>query len=106
MMMFDTQVKEALITLGIVVAVVFITTPRGKGGIPKPDVAPKQELKDKENAMIALDAFMSAVENRESAKNLNALNNELANTYGLRVYKSGNQFVARTLEGKDVLMAK
>jgi len=106
-MMFTTEVKEALIVLGVVLGVVWLTTPKGaKGGIPKPDVAPNTEIKDKENAMVALDAYMSAVENRENSKNLNLLNQELAKTYGLRVYKNGQHFVARNMEGKDILVAK
>lgn len=106
-MMFTTEVKEALIVLGIVLGVVWLTTPKGaKSGIPKPDVAPNAEIKDKENAMVALDAYMSAVENRENSKNLNLLNQELAKTYGLRVYKNGQHFVARNMEGKDILVAK
>jgi len=105
--MFTTEVKEALIVLGIVLGVVWLTTPKGaKSGIPKPDVAPNAEIKDKENAMVALDAYMSAVENRENSKNLNLLNQELAKTYGLRVYKNGQHFVARNMEGKDILVAK
>lgn len=103
----ETSTKEALIVLAIVLGVIIISSPKGLSAkLLKPDKADAKEVSNKENAMIALDAFMSAVENKESAKNLNALNQELGKKYGLRVYRSGKGFVARDAQGKDILYAK
>jgi hypothetical protein len=89
------------------VAVLYVTTPKGKGSlIPKPDTAPASELATKENAMIALDAYINATKAGETSSNLNALNNELASQYGLRVYKQGEIFVARDSSGTDILKGK
>ena len=107
MINISTQAKEALIVFGIAVAVLYVTTPKGKGSlIPKPDTAPASELATKENAMIALDAYISASKAGETSSNLNALNNELASQYGLRVYKQGEIFVARNSSGTDILKGK
>lgn len=103
----DIRTKEALIVAGISLAVVYLTMPKSKTSkIPKPDTADKSELTQKENARIALDAFMNAVGNQESTRNLQMLNNELAKTYGLRVYRKGKYFVAKDSAGKEVLYAK
>jgi hypothetical protein len=56
--------------------------------------------------MIALDAYISASKAGETSSNLNALNNELASQYGLRVYKQGEIFVARNASGTDILKGK
>jgi hypothetical protein len=99
--------KEALIIGGIVITILIITLPKvKKNAIPKPETASKDDVKEKENARISLDAYMDAVQAGESTKNLNALNNELANTYGLRVYQKNGYFIARNLEGKDILAGK
>ena len=56
--------------------------------------------------MIALDAYVNASKAGESSANLNALNNELASQYGLRVYKQGDIYIARNSSGTDVLKGK
>jgi hypothetical protein len=107
MINISTQTKEALIVFGIAVAVIYVTTPKGKSSlIPKPDVAPAKELANKENALIALDAYVSASKAGEGSKALNALNNELASQYGLRVYKQGNIYTAKDSSGKAILKGK
>jgi hypothetical protein len=107
MMNISTQTKEALIIFGVALADLYITTPKGKGSlIPKPDTAPATELATKENAMIALDAYVNASKAGESSANLNALNNELASQYGLRVYKQGGIYIARNSSGTDILKGK
>lgn len=108
MMNISTQMKEALIMLGIVAVVVYVATPKGtkSNKISKPDVADDKELTQKENARVALDAFMTAVESKETPANLQKLNNELAQTYGLRVYRNGKYFVAKDSAGQEILYAK
>jgi hypothetical protein len=109
MVQLTTRTKEAIIVGAIVIAVLFITLPKGKSkkrGIPAPDTADKAELTQKENAQVALDAFMTAVENRENTRTLQQLNNELAQTYGLRVYRKGQYFIAKDATGKEILYAK
>jgi len=106
-MNISTPTKEALIIGGIVVTILLITLPKAKKNmIPKPETASPNDIKEKENARISLDAYMDAVQGGESAKNLNTLNNELANEYGLRVYKKDGYYIARNLEGKDILAGK
>lgn len=103
----EIRAKEALIIAGISLALIFVTMPKGKSSkIPKPDVADKDEVTQKENARIALDAFMNAVDNKENTRTLQQLNNQLAQTYGLRIYKKGNYFVAKDSTGKEILYAK
>lgn len=107
MINISTQTKEALIIFGVALAVIYVTTPKGKGSlIPKPDTAPASEVSTKENAMIALDAYVSASRAGEKSSALNALNNELASQYGLRVYKQNDIFIARDSSGKDILKGK
>jgi|688.fasta_scaffold395554_4 hypothetical protein len=107
MINISTQTKEALIVFGIAIAVIYLTTPKSKGSlIPKPDVAPANELANKENALIALDAYVSASKAGESSKALNALNNELASQYGLRVYKQDGIYTAKDSSGKAILKGK
>jgi len=108
----NIRVKEALIALGVVAGIVYMTMPKGASGkgkiskISKPEVADDAEISQKENARIALDAFISAVENKESMRTLQQLNQELAQTYGLRIYKQGQYFVAKDSAGKEILYAK
>ena len=106
--MINNQLKEALIVLGVTLVVISITMPKGKAknAIPKPETADNKELGIKENARIALDAYITAVENRESSRNLQTLNNELAQTYGLRVYRNGKYYVAKASSGKEILYGK
>lgn len=103
----STEAKEAAIVFATVVAVVYIFTPKSaRSLVPKPAKATKAEFAQKENAMIALDAYMTAVENGEKPTALNALNQELGKTYGLRVYKTPKGYVARDSKGTDILYAK
>lgn len=103
----EIRLKEALIVAGISLALIYITMPKSKKSkIPKPDVADKSEVTQKENARIALDAFMTAVENKENTRALQQLNNQLAQTYGIRIYRKGAYFVAKDSTGKEILYAK
>jgi hypothetical protein len=111
MIELTTRNKEALIVGGIVLAVLFITLPKGKdkkkiSNIPAPETADQAEITQKENAQIALDAYMTAVENRESTRSLQQLNNELAKTYGLRIYRAGKYYVAKDAKGNEILYGK
>jgi hypothetical protein len=104
----DIRVKESLLIAGISAATIYLTMPRGKktSKIKKPDTADKSEVTQKENARIALDAYINAVDAKENARVLQQLNNQLASTYGLRVYKQGQYFVAKDSSGKEILYAK
>ena len=103
----DIRIKEALIVAGVSLALIYVFMPKGKSSkIPKPEVAEKGEIEQKENARVALDAFMTAVENKENTRNLQQLNNQLAKSYGLRIYKKGEYFVAKDATGKEILYAK
>jgi hypothetical protein len=108
----NIRVKEALIALGVVAGIVYMTMPKSSSAngkinkIAKPEVADDTEMSEKENARIALDAFITAVENKESMRRLQQLNQELAQTFGLRVYKQGAYYVAKDSTGREILYAK
>lgn len=100
------KLRDGLIVGGIAIVLLFILVPRKKG-IKKLPTNGDTKADNVQNARVVLDAFMNAMEAGENASALNELNKEFVKEYGLKVFKnkSGN-FVARTLDGKDVLMVK
>jgi hypothetical protein len=60
-----------------------------------------------QNAKVVLDAYLNAVEAKETPQALNKLNSIFAQEYQLKVQKNAQgKYVARTLSGEDVLMVK
>lgn len=98
--------KNAIAIVGITIALYFVLMPRKKG-YGKPDKATNDEVSQKQNARTILDAYLNAVDANEPASELTKLNALFAEEYSMKVYrtKSGG-YVARTLSGKDVLIAK
>ena len=106
-MTISQNLKEGLIIVGIVAVGLFILLPRNKKGVSSPKVADNGKLKNMDNAKIVLDAYLNAMEAGEKKAELDKLNSIFADEYGLRVFKTkSGKYVARTLDGKDVLMTK
>ncbi len=102
------QVQHGLIILGIVVLGYVLLIPRNKKSKNNsPKVAEDSKLKNLQNARVVLDAYLNAVEAKESPQALNKLNGIFAQEYNLKVMKnSQGKYVARTLSGEDILMVK
>ena len=101
------NVKEGLIIVGIVAVGLYFLLPRNKKGIKSPKVADDGKLKNIDNAKVVLDAYLNAMEAGEKKAQLDKLNTIFADEYGLRVFRSKDgKFVARTIDGQDVLMTK
>ena len=106
-MTIPQNIKEGLIIVGIVVVGLWILLPKAKKGINSPKVADDKKLKDIDNAKVVLDAYLNAVEAKETPQALNKLNGIFAQEYQLKVQKNAQgKYVARTLSGEDVLMVK
>jgi hypothetical protein len=102
----NQNLKDGLIIVGVVALALFILLPR-KRGIALPKEAEANKVKQKENARIILDAYLDAIDARESKTNLDKLNNMFVEEYGMRVVRTKDgKYVARTMSGEDVLMVK
>lgn len=106
-MTISQNLKEGLIIIGIVAVGLYLLLPRNKKGVGAPKVADNSKLKNMDNAKVVLDAYLNAMEAGEKKSELDKLNSIFADEYGLRVFKTKNgKYVARTIDGKDVLMTK
>jgi hypothetical protein len=106
MMKLSPKMRDAGIIVGVTLVLLFLVYPRKKG-ILQPKVADTKKLDNLQNAQIILNAYINAVEAREKSSALNELNQEFIKQYGMKVVKnSSNKYVARTMDGKDVLMVK
>ena len=105
-MNISPKLRDGLIILGVAGVILLGVFPLKKG-ISKPKVADTKNVDNVTNARIILDAYLNAVEAGESIKALNELNQEFVKEYGMKVAKTkSGKFVARTTDGKDVLMVK
>lgn len=102
------QVQHGLIILGVVVLSYILLVPKNKKSKNNsPKVAEDSKLKNLQNARVVLDAYLNAVEAKESPQALNKLNSIFAQEYQLKVQKNAQgKYVARTLSGEDILMVK
>jgi hypothetical protein len=106
MMKLSPKMRDAGIIVGVTLVLLFLVYPRKKG-ILQPKVADTKKLDNLQNAQIILNAYINAVEAREKSSALNELNQEFIKQYGMKVVKNNsNKYVARTMDGKDVLMVK
>lgn len=106
MMEFSKEVKNAVIIAVATITLYMLLKPK-KGGFGKPMKATKDEISQKQNARTILDAYLNAVDAKESSTALQKLNAIFAEEYSMKVYKTkSGSYVARTLDGKDVLVAK
>jgi hypothetical protein len=105
-MEFSKEVKNAVIIAVATITLYMLLKPK-KNGISKPMKATKDELSQKQNARTILDAYLNAVDAKESPTALQKLNSIFADEYSMKVFKNkSGSYVARTLDGKDVLVAK
>lgn len=105
-MNISPKLRDGLIVGGVAIVILFFLIPRSKK-IKKVEGSATNNANNVQNARIVLDAFMSALEAGENAQALNELNKEFVKEFQLKVYKNKEgKYVARTLDGKDVLMVK
>ncbi len=103
------SLKEIAILLGITIGLVIVLSPkRPPKGYAAPKVAPEDKRGSlKENAQVALEAYTAAYDAKETPSKLAELNRYFIANYGIRVMKAmDDSFVAKTLDGKDILIAK
>jgi hypothetical protein len=106
MMNVSREWKNAIAIIGITVVIYLLVKPK-KNGLGKPEKATKDEIKRKSDARTILDAYINATEAGEKPSELSKLNSIFADEYGMKVFKTkSGGFVARTLDGKDVLIAR
>jgi len=105
-MNISPKLRDGLIVGALAIVLLFFIVPKGKKGVKKID-GNGNKADNVANARIVLDAYMNALEAGENAQALGELNKEFVKEYQLKVYKNTNgTYVARTLDGKDVLMVK
>lgn len=102
------RVQHGLVVLGIVVLGYILLVPKNKKSKNNsPKVAEDSKVKNLQNAKVVLDAYLNAVEAKETPQALNKLNSIFAQEYQLKVQKNAQgKYVARTLSGEDILMVK
>jgi len=107
-MNIPVRVQHGLVVLGVVVLGYILLVPKNKKSKNNsPKVAEDSKVKNLQNAKVVLDAYLNAVEARETPQALNKLNSIFAQEYQLKVQKNAQgKYVARTLSGEDVLMVK
>lgn len=98
--------KNAIAIVGITIVIYILVRPKNSG-LDKPQKATDDDIKKKQDARTILDAYINATESGESSSELNKLNSIFADEYSMKVYKTKDGgYVARTLNGKDILVAK
>lgn len=102
------RVQHGLVVLGVVVLGYILLVPKNKKSKNNnPKVAEDSKVKNLQNAKVVLDAYLNAVEAKETPQALNKLNSIFAQEYQLKVQKNAQgKYVARTLSGEDILMVK
>ena len=107
-MQIPVKVQHGLVILGVVVLGYILLVPKNKKSKNnRPKVAEDSKIKNLQNAKVVLDAYLNAVEAKETPQALNKLNSIFAQEYQLKVQKNAQgKYVARTLSGEDVLMVK
>lgn len=106
-MNISPKLRDGLIVGGIAIVILYFLIPRSKKALVAKVESNGDRADNVQNARIVLDAYMNALEAGENAQALGELNKEFVKEYQLKVFKNkdGN-YVARTLDGKDVLMVK
>jgi len=106
--MFDkTKIKYFIGIVAITGLLIFVLKPKDKSGIKTPSLADKKKIDEKENARIALDAYLNAVEAGENQQALLKLNAIMSEQFGIRVArKKDGTWVARSSDGRDILYVR
>jgi hypothetical protein len=102
--------RKTLIGIGLILAVAgagYFLVKKDVSPIAPPAKADESELELKRNAKMALNAYLDAVDAGESRQNLDKLNAILADEMKVRVAQNKQgKWVARSLDGKDILFVK
>ncbi len=101
----DKDTKTLLLALGLGFVILFLTRPKKddlKDKYSQPKVADDKLQKDKENAVISIQAMRDAITNGEDAKALNKLKDMILQDYGIKVVmnKKNQSLKALNKEGK------
>jgi hypothetical protein len=73
---------------------------------PEPKVADDKALKDKENAVIGLEAMRSAIDNKESKTELNKLSSMIFQDYGVKVMPNKKTGLLRAMSKDGKVLAE
>lgn len=105
----NKELKEVAVLVGLTVGLMVLLMPKGKPKtLSAPSVANDTKVNLKQNAEIALKAYTAAFDAKEPPSKLAELNRYFIANYGIRVYylSAEQKFVAKTLDGKNILEAK
>jgi hypothetical protein len=100
-MNIPVRVQHGLVILGVVVLGYILLVPKNKKSKNNsPKVAEDSKVKNLQNAKVILDAYLNAVEAKETPQALNKLNGIFAQEYQLKVQKmlKGNMSPEHCLE--------
>lgn len=103
--------RKTLIGIGIIAGIAtlgYFLFKKDIGKMSAPQKADGKDVELRQNAIIALNAYLDAKEKGEPEKELIRLNSILADEFKVRVAldRQSGKWVARTLDGKDILMVK
>ena len=73
---------------------------------PEPKLADDKALKDKENAIIGLEAMRSAMDNKESKSELNKLSSMIFQDYGIKVMPNKKTGLLRAMSKDGKVLAE
>lgn len=101
----DKDTKTLLLALGLGFVILFLTRPKKdnlEDKYSKPKEADSKLQKDKENAVISIQAMREAIKNGEDAKSLNKLKDMILQDYNIKIVmnKKNQSLKALNKEGK------
>ena len=107
--------KTLLITLAGAFALVYLLMPKNpkkssssssEPKYPEPKLADDKKLKDKENAVVALEAMRAAIDNKESKTELNKLSSIILQDYGVKVIPNKKTGLLRAMSKDGKVLAE
>jgi hypothetical protein len=107
--------KTLLISLAGAFALLYLLMPKkAKAGTstttgmkyPEPKLADDKLVKDKENAVIGLEAMRSAIDNKESKAELNKLSSMIFQDYGVKVMPNKKTGLLRAMSKEGKVLAE
>jgi hypothetical protein len=105
--------KTLLITLAGAFVLVYLLMPKNKSNsissepkYPEPKIADDKKLKDKENAVVALEGMRAAIDNKESKTELNKLSAIIFQDYGIKVIPNKKTGLLRAMSKDGKVLAE
>jgi hypothetical protein len=106
--------KTLVISLVGAFALLYLLMPKNKKGgassttakYPEPKLADNKLVQDKENATIGLQAMRSAVDNKESKKELDKLSSMIFQDYGVKVMLNKKTGLLRAMSKDGKVLAE